>query len=106
MKHGTLSLIGDGVPVIASACDRALYEKTKAGLSEAKARGAMTVFVSPADICTEKDGDFVIALPCISEYIAAISAVTAYQLLAYHTAVMRKTDVDMPKNLAKSVTVE
>ena len=106
LKHGTLSLIGDGVPVIASACDRALYEKTKAGLSEAKARGAMTVFVSPADICTEKDGDFVIALPCISEYIAAISAVTAYQLLAYHTAVMRKTDVDMPKNLAKSVTVE
>ena len=106
LKHGTLSLISDGVPVIASACDKALYSKTKAGLSEVKARGAVTVLVSPDDICSERDGEFVIGLPCRSEITAAISAVTAYQLLAYHTAVMRNTDVDMPKNLAKSVTVE
>ena len=71
-----------------------------------KARGAVTVLVSPDDICSERDGEFVIGLPCRSEITAAISAVTAYQLLAYHTAVMRNTDVDMPKNLAKSVTVE
>lgn len=106
LKHGTLSLISDGVPVIASACDKALYSKTKAGLSEVKARGAVTVLVSPDDICSERDGEFVIGLPCRSEITAAISAVTTYQLLAYHTAVMRNTDVDMPKNLAKSVTVE
>ena len=90
----------------ASACDNALYSKTKAGLSEVKARGAVTVLVSPDDICSERDGEFVIGLPCRSEITAAISAVTTYQLLAYHTAVMRNTDVDMPKNLAKSVTVE
>lgn len=106
LKHGTLSLIGDGVPVIASACCPELYEKIKANISEVKARGAATVLVSPDNIYSEGDGDNVISLPCKNETAAAISAVTAYQLLAYHTAVLRGTDVDMPKNLAKSVTVE
>ena len=106
LKHGTLSLISDGVPVIASACRPKLYEKIKANISEVKARGAATVLVSPEGIYSESDGDHIISLPCKSEITSAISAVTAYQLLAYHAAVLRGTDVDMPKNLAKSVTVE
>lgn len=106
LKHGTLSLISDGVPVVASACRPELYEKIKANISEVKARGAATVLVSPEGIYSESDGDHIISLPCKSEITSAISAVTAYQLLAYHAAVLRGTDVDMPKNLAKSVTVE
>lgn len=106
LKHGTLSLIGEGVPVIASASLPDLYGKTKASLSEVKARGALTVLVTAEGTAAEGDADFIIPIRSESEITTAIAAVTVYQLLAYHTAVLRKTDVDMPKNLAKSVTVE
>ncbi len=106
LKHGTLSLIGEGVPVIASASLPSLYGKTKASLSEVKARGALTVLIASEDTAKEGDADFIIPIRSDSEIVTATAAVTACQLLAYHTAVLRKTDVDMPKNLAKSVTVE
>jgi len=106
LKHGTLSLISDGVPVIASASLPSLYGKTKASLSEVKARGALTILVTAEDTAAEGDADFIIQIHSESEALTAIAAVTVYQLLAYHTAVLRGTDVDMPKNLAKSVTVE
>lgn len=106
LKHGTLSLISDGVPVIASASLPSLYGKTKASLSEVKARGALTILVTAEDTAADGDADFIIPIHSESEALTAIATVTVYQLLAYHTAVLRGTDVDMPKNLAKSVTVE
>lgn len=106
LKHGTLSLISEGVPVIASASVPSLYGKTKASLSEVKARGAVTVLVASEGTASPDDADFIIPICCKNEALTAIATVTVYQLLAYHTAVLRGTDVDMPKNLAKSVTVE
>ena len=99
LKHGTISLIENGTPVIAVMTDSALYDKTLTGVKEVKERGAYTVTVS-----TSKESDIV--LPKINELFAMFPAITKLQLLAYHTAILRGCDVDQPRNLAKSVTVE
>ncbi len=109
LKHGTISLITDGVPVFALANSDALFEKMVSNIKEVRARGA-EVFM----ICREKDkdkipegvADDIILVPELSEVFMAIPVATAVQLIAYHTSVLLGCDVDKPRNLAKSVTVE
>ncbi|MFB5192245.1 glutamine--fructose-6-phosphate transaminase (isomerizing) [Alicyclobacillus fastidiosus] len=107
LKHGTLALITDGVPVIALATQPELYEKTVSNIVEVKARGAFVLgmtWVGNEDL--EKTVDEVIYLPKTLPALAPILAVIPLQLLAYYAAVARGNDVDKPRNLAKSVTVE
>ncbi len=107
LKHGTLALITDGVPVIALAMQPELYEKTLSNIVEVKARGAFVLgltWVGNEDL--EKTVDEVIYLPKTMPLLAPVAAVIPLQLLAYYAAVARGNDVDKPRNLAKSVTVE
>lgn len=108
LKHGTISLIEEGTPVIALSTVAALREKTASNLKETTARGAAAYVIADANA----DKSFLslarraILLPSVDEFILPIVAATALQLLAFHTADLRGTDVDKPRNLAKSVTVE
>ncbi|KRW91209.1 glutamine--fructose-6-phosphate aminotransferase [Alicyclobacillus tengchongensis] len=107
LKHGTLALITDGVPVVAIAMQPDLYEKTVSNIVEVKARGAFVLaltWVGNEDL--EKAVDEVIYLPKTLPALAPMAAVIPLQLLAYYAAVARGNDVDKPRNLAKSVTVE
>ncbi|QSO48033.1 glutamine--fructose-6-phosphate transaminase (isomerizing) [Alicyclobacillus mengziensis] len=107
LKHGTLALITDGVPVIALATQTHLYEKTLSNIKEVKARDAFVLGLTWAgDEELKKSVDEVIYLPRTSPVVAPIVAVIPLQLLAYYAAVVRGNDVDKPRNLAKSVTVE
>lgn len=107
LKHGTLALIVEGVPVIALATQKSVYEKTLSNIKEVKARDAVVIGIALAD--DEHIGkyvDHIIKIPNTSELLAPILAVIPLQLLAYYAAVTRGCDVDKPRNLAKSVTVE
>ncbi|WP_067934815.1 glutamine--fructose-6-phosphate transaminase (isomerizing) [Alicyclobacillus kakegawensis] len=107
LKHGTLALITEGVPVIAMATQEQLYDKTLSNIKEVKARGAFVLGVTWAgneDLA--KSVDEVLHLPRLHPLLAPIVAVIPLQLLAYYAAVARGNDVDKPRNLAKSVTVE
>ena len=107
LKHGTLALITEGIPVIALATQTSLYEKTLSNIKEVKARGAFVLgmtWVGNEDL--QKSVDEVIYLPKTHPALAPIVAVIPLQLLAYYSAVARGNDVDKPRNLAKSVTVE
>ena len=109
LKHGTISLIEEGTPVIAIATDKQLYEKTVSNIKETKARGAFTIFITTEefkDTYTKDFADITLFLPTTSLFNEAIIIVTALQLIAYETAKLRRCDIDKPKNLAKSVTVE
>jgi glucosamine--fructose-6-phosphate aminotransferase (isomerizing) len=114
MKHGPNALIADGLPVVVIAtCDwnaadsRIRYERTIANIKEAKARGAtILALVTEGDREVRDMADHTIVLPQTNELLSAILEVVPLQLLAYHTAVLRGCDVDQPRNLAKSVTVE
>ena len=107
MKHGTISLISEGTPVVAIATCKTLFEKTISNIKEVKARGAKVIL-----LCTENKihdtsaFDFVIQLPELNDIFSPFTSITALQLLAYYTTVLRGCDVDRPRNLAKSVTVE
>jgi len=107
LKHGTISLITQGTPVVAICTDPELYGKTASSIRETKARGANTLLIC-LDTFKEAQSlaDHVFYLPSIPCELAFLPAATALQLLAYHTAVIRGCDVDKPRNLAKSVTVE
>lgn len=107
LKHGTLALIVKGVPVIALATQKSVYEKTLGNIKEVKARDAVVIGIAAADD-TElaKYVDHVIKVPATDELLIPILAVIPLQLLAYYAAVTRGCDVDKPRNLAKSVTVE
>ena len=107
LKHGTISLITDGMPVIAVATQNTLLEKTVSNIKEVKARGAMTIVIcdKQADIDREA-ADYLIRVPRISEMLMPMIATVPMQLLAYYTSVNKGNDVDKPRNLAKSVTVE
>ena len=107
LKHGTISLITDGMPVIAVATQNTLLEKTVSNIKEVKARGAMTIVIcdEQADIDREA-ADYLIRVPRISEMRMPMVATVPMQLLAYYTSVNKGNDVDKPRNLAKSVTVE
>ena len=107
LKHGTISLITEGMPVIAVATQNSLLEKTVSNIKEVKARGAMTIVIcdEEADIDSEA-ADYLIRIPKISEMLMPMVATVPMQLLAYYTSVNKGNDVDKPRNLAKSVTVE
>ncbi len=108
LKHGTIALIDKGVPVIVVAPSDALFEKTASNMQEVIARGAHVVFLSDA-AGVAKLGNLAAAtieLPTVEPFVAPLLYAIPVQLLAYHVAVIRGTDVDQPRNLAKSVTVE
>ena len=108
MKHGPIALIDDGVPVIVIAPTDDLFEKTASNIAEVMARGGRVIFFS--DTRGEKrlagETAVTIALPEVDPFVTPILYAIPVQLLAYHTAVTKGTDVDQPRNLAKSVTVE
>lgn len=107
LKHGTISLITEGMPVIAVATQRELYEKTASNVKEVKSRGALVVMVCHDCMnVDEKSVDYKIGLPSTDDILMPLVTVVPLQMLAYYTAVLRGCDVDMPRNLAKSVTVE
>lgn len=107
LKHGTLALIIEGVPVIALATQMDVYEKTLSNIKEVKARDAVVIGLAmEGDNQIEKYVDHTIFMPATDKYLAPILAVIPLQLLAYYAAVTRGCDVDKPRNLAKSVTVE
>ncbi len=108
MKHGPIALIDDGVPVIVIAPSDPLFEKTASNMQEVIARGGRVIFLSD-EAGAETLGTYAahtIALPQVDPFVAPILHAIPVQLLAYHTAVLKGTDVDQPRNLAKSVTVE
>ncbi|MDI6600930.1 MAG: glutamine--fructose-6-phosphate transaminase (isomerizing) [Thermoanaerobacteraceae bacterium] len=107
LKHGTLALVEDGTLIIAVATQKALYEKTLSNIEETKTRGGYIITVTKGDNEIFNDAsDEMIMLPMASDYIMPIVTVVPLQLLAYYMAVARGCDVDKPRNLAKSVTVE
>ena len=107
LKHGPLALVDRDMPVVAIAPNDALLEKLKSNLQEVRARGGqLYVFADSDSQITPGEGIHVIRMPEHYGALSPILHVLPLQLLAYHTAVKRKTDVDKPRNLAKSVTVE
>ena len=108
MKHGPIALIDRQVPILSIVPPGPLFEKTVSNVQEAAARGGQIVVLSDAKGCERLHSIAVdcIELPGVDPYVAPIVYAVAVQMLAYHTAVLRGTDVDQPRNLAKSVTVE
>lgn len=107
LKHGTISLVTEGTLVIAFATQREVYGKISANIAEVRARGARVITVCASDFPSpEGISSRVIRLPACPYPFGVFSAAATFQLLAYHTAVLRGCDVDKPRNLAKSVTVE
>ena len=107
LKHGTISLITKGMPVIAVATQNTLLEKTISNIKEVRSRGAMVILVCDDKCTADKDvADYIIKVPQIDELVMPVLAAVPLQLLAYYTSVNRGNDVDKPRNLAKSVTVE
>ncbi|MEG0856978.1 MAG: glutamine--fructose-6-phosphate transaminase (isomerizing) [Terrisporobacter sp.] len=107
LKHGTIALIEKGTPVIAIATQDQLFEKMLSNMQEVKARGAKVIAIAKEhNKEVEKSADKVIYVPEVNDMFASITSVVPMQLLAYHVAKMRGCDIDKPRNLAKSVTVE
>ncbi|MEG0275066.1 MAG: glutamine--fructose-6-phosphate transaminase (isomerizing) [Longicatena sp.] len=107
LKHGTISLIEEGTPVIALATDEDLYEKTISNIKEVKARGAYVLLLISDDLHVANDYyDAMITVPKVDKLLQGILTVIPLQLLAYHIANLRGCEIDQPRNLAKSVTVE
>lgn len=107
LKHGTLALITEGIPVIALACQPDLYEKMWSNIQEVKARDAQILAIAlDGDEETAKKADALFTVPSSLPLLAPVLTVIPLQLIAYHVAVLRGCDVDKPRNLAKSVTVE
>lgn len=103
LKHGTISLIEDGMPVFAIVTDDTIKDKTVSNIEEVKSRGAKTIIISNEKWDNQK---LQVVVPKISPYFQPILIVPTLQLIAYETAKLRGCDIDKPKNLAKSVTVE
>lgn len=103
LKHGTISLIDKGTPVFAIVTEDDIREKTISNICEVKARGAMIIVVSNEE---GFESDYLIKVPRVSEFLQPILVVPCLQLIAYEVAKIRGCDIDKPKNLAKSVTVE
>ncbi|NOZ11149.1 MAG: glutamine--fructose-6-phosphate transaminase (isomerizing) [Gammaproteobacteria bacterium] len=107
LKHGPLALVDAKMPVIAVAPNNDLLEKLKSNIQEVRARGGqLLVFADPAAGISEEDGLQVLEVAAVDDSIAPIIYTIPLQLLAYHVALIKGTDVDKPRNLAKSVTVE
>ncbi|MFD2610819.1 glutamine--fructose-6-phosphate transaminase (isomerizing) [Paenibacillus gansuensis] len=107
LKHGTLALIEEGIPVIALATQEELFEKTASNIKEVKARGAHVLgVVNEDELDLRKSVDEIFAIPKTMALLAPALAVVPLQLLSYYASLARGNDVDKPRNLAKSVTVE
>ena len=107
LKHGTIALIEEGTPVLVIATQEQLFEKMLSNMQEVKARGAKVIAIAKEhNKEVEKSADRVIYIPEVEDMFASITAVVPMQLLSYHVAKMRGCDIDKPRNLAKSVTVE
>jgi glucosamine--fructose-6-phosphate aminotransferase (isomerizing) len=108
MKHGPIALIDDGVPVIVVAPSDPLFDKTASNLQEVRARGGRVILLSDAEGIERLGANAAasVELPRVDPFVAPLVYAVAVQLMAYHAAVAKGTDVDKPRNLAKSVTVE
>ena len=107
LKHGTISLITDGVPVIALATQKQVYEKTISNAKETRSRGARVLLFTTKDaVVPEGVADAVVCLDDYEDLLMPLQLIVPLQLFAYYMAVLRGCDVDKPRNLAKSVTVE
>src|SRR5690606_37257707 len=108
MKHGPIALIEEGVPVVVCAPSGPLFEKTASNVQEVVARGGRVILLTDAAGRAELGDGIarIVELPTVVPFVAPILYALPIQLLAYHTAVLKGTDVDQPRNLAKSVTVE
>jgi glucosamine--fructose-6-phosphate aminotransferase (isomerizing) len=107
LKHGTLALITEGTPVVVVLTQSHLYDKTMSGLQEVKARGARVIAVAyEDDTQVAKYAEHVLRIPRTADFLSPVLSIIPLQLLAYHVANALGHDIDMPRNLAKSVTVE
>ena len=107
MKHGPIALIDENMPVVVIATNKGHYEKIVSNVQEIKSRNAKIIaIVSKGDESVKLLSDHVIEIPEITESLVPILASVPLQLLSYHIAIMRGCNVDQPRNLAKSVTVE
>ena len=107
MKHGPIALIDENMPVVVIATNKGTYEKVISNIQEVKARkGIIIAIVTEGDTTVKDLADYVIEIPETEEMFVPLLATIPLQLLAYHIAVMRGCNVDQPRNLAKSVTVE
>ena len=107
LKHGSIALIENGTPVVAIATQGNLFEKMVSNMQEVKARGARVIAITQeGNTEVEKSADRVIYIPAVDDMFASITSVIPMQILAYYASKIRGLDVDKPRNLAKSVTVE
>jgi len=107
LKHGTLALVTEGTPVIVVLTQGATYDKTVSAIQEVKARGALVIAVAyDDDTEVGKHADEVLRIPRVPDLLSPLVSIVPLQLLAYHVAAARGHDIDQPRNLAKSVTVE
>lgn len=107
MKHGPIALIEDGYPVIVVAINKGHYEKVVSNIQEIKSRkGKIIAVVTEGDVTVKEMADYVIEIPEVEEALSPLLTTVPLQLLSYHVAVLRGCNVDQPRNLAKSVTVE
>lgn len=106
LKHGTISLISEGTPVIVVATSDELYLKTISNAKEVKARGAYVILVTDKEVINEGVYDELISIPKVTEELRPILTIIPLQLISYDVAKSKGNDIDKPKNLAKSVTVE
>jgi glucosamine--fructose-6-phosphate aminotransferase (isomerizing) len=107
LKHGTLALVTEGTPVVVVLTQGAVYDKTVSAIQEVKARGAHVIAVAfDDDAQVAKHADTVLRIPRVPDVLSPLVSIIPLQLLAYHVASARGHDIDQPRNLAKSVTVE
>jgi glucosamine--fructose-6-phosphate aminotransferase (isomerizing) len=107
MKHGPIALIDAEMPVVVIATNQGTYEKVISNIQEVKARkGKIISIITQGDVTVKELSDYYIEIPEVKEMLVPILATVPLQLLAYHIAINRGCNVDQPRNLAKSVTVE
>jgi glutamine---fructose-6-phosphate transaminase (isomerizing) len=107
LKHGPLALVDNDMPVVILAPQDDMLDKLKSNMEEVQARGGeLFVFADENSGIQEKERQHVVSIPTVTACLAPIVYSVPVQLLSYHVAVLRGTDVDQPRNLAKSVTVE
>ena len=107
LKHGPIALVDESVPVVVVAPQNSLFEKTKSNMQEVAARGGQILLLTDSEEGTTGVETFAtVRLPKVHPFITPLIYALPVQMLAYHTAVLMGTDVDQPRNLAKSVTVE
>lgn len=107
MKHGPIALIDENMPVFVIATNKSAYEKIASNIQEVKARkGIVIAVVTEGEEVISKMADYIIEIPETEEPLTPLLSVIPLQLLSYHIALLRNCDVDQPRNLAKSVTVE